>query len=118
MIPNTQILTLQTIQLFCYHIQQSPKKSTLKKFREKYQLSSLAKMYHVVVIFLHSIKANVKATAFCKILDGPIMPFSSPSFIPFQMFCILITNYYCSLYNNILYLLLVMNKRRSLIRLI
>ena len=33
-------------------------------------------------------------------------------------FYILTTNYYCSLYNNILYLLLVMNKRHSFIRLI
>ena len=65
-------------------------------------------------------RATVKATAFYTILDGPIMPFLSPSLIPFQMFCIihLTTNYYCSLYNNVLYLLLVMNKKHSLISLI
>ena len=53
----------------------------------------------------------------CMVLSCPFHPHHSSHFKCFA-FYILTTNYYCSLYNNILYLLLVMNKRHSFIRLI
>ena len=72
-----------------------------------------------IIIFIHIkyLKKTLYHFRWSCDTDMYVCPHHSSHFKCFA-FYILTTNYYCYLYNNILYLLSVMNKRHSFIRLI